>query len=649
MVKHMWSFLVFLYSLSNGVYVNRLPYSKEQSWSNHNLFSVPLDLDVRLRRLDLSNNFIRHMHTLALPFLEQLDVSSNQLDLISEGFFENLAELEDLNLSRNKLNNNLGSNSKALQFVSGLRSLDISMNSLSDDAVKLYLRNKSSLDQLKMSGNALQRLSHRMFKDSKNLRTISIDNNLISVIEQETFETLTRLEALNLAQNNIAYICDFKLYHLKYLNLSRNSIEFFVTHEDERLYRLEILDLSFNKLLYFPIVPKLNRLRYLYLQKNKIGTLTSEAEMVSEDNALYYDIVDWNLIASEKNYLHANWRLMPLVYIDLSYNHFRAFPLETLSLLSSLETLNFSHNCVQKIIWDIRNDSDRGIFYSSLKHLDLQSNGLVYISHLFLEALTQIETVNLQDNSVQLCPPVDHSPTFKLKPFPNMSCIFFGQLRTLKHLNLRENNIKKLYKNTFERSGLVSLNLANNAHMVMQEGALEGLQKTLQSLTLSELNMESLELALPCMPALTQLNMSNNNFDIVPNFINCSPLTEIDMRNNMLASLNKSLLSNLSKHLEIMYISGNPFNCCDSEWLTILNESNVKLPDISNAECNAGKVKILMTEYVRNPTIYCFVQTNTQQNHIGQIVILVIFLTVLLTVVFIFCKKLICSHMQFIV
>ncbi|XP_071313635.1 transforming growth factor beta activator LRRC32-like [Trachinotus anak] len=656
MVRHMFSNLLLLWSLSQDIYITGLTYddSKEQSWNNQNLYSVPLDLDVRLRRLDLSNNFIRQLNTLVLPYLEQLDLSSNQLDLISEGAFENLAQLEELNLSRNALNNNLGSNSKALQSISRLRSLDISMNGLSYDAVELYLRNKPSLDQLKMTGNALTRLSHNLFKECKSLRAITIDDNLISVIEQGTFEPLTQLEMLNLAKNNLAHICDFKLHQVKYLNLSQNSVEFFVTREDDQLYGLEILDLSFNKLLYFPIVPKMNRLRYLHLQNNMVGTLNSEATMVSEANSLYNEITKEKI--ARKNNLHANWRQMPLIYIDLSYNHFRSFPLETLSLLSSLETLNFSHNCLHNIIWNIRNYSDseirRELFFPSLKHLELQSNGLAYISPLFLNALTQIDKLNLQDNSVQPCGLMDHlnsQSTQQINPSP--SCVGFGQLRTLKHLSLKENNIKVLHPNTFQENSLVSLNLAGNPHMVMHVSALEGVQETLQSLIMSEMNMTSSDVSLPCMPALTQLNISNNQLDIIPSSLSCSPLREIDIRNNHFVSFNLSLIHNLSEHLHLMYVSGNYFNCCDSQWLTILNESEIKLPDISDTDCFTGDSKNMMrmTEYLSSSSVYCLFHREAQEVHFGQIFIIVLFLFVTLTVFIILSRKLCCAEKSFLV
>lgn len=608
-------------------------------------------MDVRVRRLDLSNNFIRQLHTLVLPYLEQLDLSANQLDFISEGAFENLARLEELNLSRNAMNNNVGSNSKALQSISKLKSLDMSVNGLSDDAVELYLRNKSSLDQLKMTGNALTRLSHSLFKESKGLRVITIDGNLISVIEEGTFEPLSQLEMLNLAKNNLVHICDFKLHQVKYLNLSRNSLEFFVTHEDDQMYKLEILDLSFNKLLYFPIVPKMNHMRYLYLQNNMVGTLNSEASMVSEANYLYGQIINEKIV--RKNNLHSNWRLMPLVYIDLSYNHFRSFPVETLSLLSSLEMLNFSYNCLENIIWNIRNYNHSGdprqLYFPSLKHLDLQSNGLAHISPLFLNALTQIETLNLKDNSVQPCASVDHLRSSQPIQQKNLkkSCVAFGKLRTLKHLNLKENNIKTLHPNTFQRTSLVSLNLARNPHMVMHVGALEGVQTTLQSLIISEINMTSSDLTLPCMPALTQLKMSNNRLDIIPSSLSCSPLSEIDIKNNSFMTLNHSLINTLSVHLNRMYISGNNFNCCDSKWLTILNET--ELPDIGDTECFTSVSNIVMIEYLKNPLFYCLLHTKAQEVHIGQILIIVLFVFVILTVFIVFNKKLCCTETSLIV
>lgn len=615
---------------------------KEQSWKNHSLHSLPLDLDVRLRRLDLSNNLIRQLHTLALPRLQQLNLSSNQLHLISEGAFENLTQLEELNLSRNALGNNLGSNARALRSLGRLKTLDLSMNSLGDDAAELYLQNKSVLDHLKMSGNVLTRLSNTMFQQSKNLRSISIDDNLISVIQPQTFEPLRHLESLNLAQNNLVYICDFKLRQVKYLNLSRNSVEFFVTREDDKLYMLEILDLSHNNLLYFPIIPKLNHLRYLYLQNNMIGTFEAEEAMVSELNALYRDITRERTVT--KNNFHSSWRLMTVIFIDLSYNHFTSFPVETLSFLSSLEMLNFSHNCLRNLTWNVKQDNGgrhRQLFFHALKALDVRSNGLVRISPLFLNALKQIESLNLQDNAVQPCGRVQNSSS-RLQPLSAPSCVMFEKLKTLKDLNLKENHIQILHPNTFKETSLLTLNLAGNSHLSIQEGALEGVQNSLQSLVLSGLNLSSSNISLPCLPALTHLDVSNNGLDSIPSAFRCSPLRELDIRNNRFVSLNRSLTRLLASALSVVYVGGNYFNCCDSEWLTILHQRKVKVAGINSTLCFTTNTNAVLADMMRQTSLECAFHPEAHEIHFGQLLVIVLFGNVILTALIIITRKLVC-------
>lgn len=611
---------------------------KEQSWNNHSLHSLPLDLDVRLRRLDLSNGLIRQLHMLALPHLEQLNLSSNQLHLISEGAFENLTQLEELDLSRNALGNNHGSSVKAVQSLGRLKTLDLSMNGLGDKGVELYLQNKSFLDCLKMSGNVLTRLSNRMFKQSRNLRSISIDDNLISVIQQGTFESLRHLESLNLAQNSLVYICDFKLHRVRYLNLSRNSIEFFVTREDSQLYMLEVLDLSHNKLLYFPILPKMNRLRNLYLHNNMIGSFGEEAVMVTEVNALYQDITRERM--ATKNHFHFRWRQMPVTFIDLSFNHFTSFPVETLSFLSSLGTLNFSHNCLQELEWNVRKDNKgrrRQLYFHALKNLDVQSNSLTRVSPLFLNALKRIESLNLQGNAVQPCVPAGRLQNSQSHPH-KASCVAFRKLKTLKSLNLRENHIQILHPSSFKETSLLSLNLAGNSHLSIQEGALEGVQDTLQSLVISELNLSS-NVSLPCMPALTHLNMSNNDLESIPDAFSCSPLREMDIRNNRFVSLNRSLTRALSVDLRLVYISGNHFNCCDSRWLTILHQSRTKVADINGTLCFTGNRNAAMADALTQTSLDCAFRPEAREVHFGQLLVIVLFGTVILTALIIITRK----------
>uniref|UniRef100_A0A3Q2XTN1 Uncharacterized protein n=1 Tax=Hippocampus comes TaxID=109280 RepID=A0A3Q2XTN1_HIPCM len=470
-------------------------------------------------------------------------------------------------------------------------------------------------------------------------------------MDDGTFEALGKLEKLNLAKNNLAHICDFKLQRVQYLNLSRNSIEFFVTAEDNHMYSLETLDLSHNKLLYFPILPKRNQLKFLYLQHNVVGTLTSEESMVSETNALYNEVVRMNDVRIGKNHLHSTWRLMPLLHIDLSHNHFTSFPLETLSLLSTLEGLDFSFNCVQKLTWNVRQESAskyyRQLYFPSLRYLNMQSNGLVSISPLFLKALTQVETINLRDNAVQPCAPVGQMPSSLSSQQLNLnsSCIAFGKLKTLKHLSLENNDIKSLPANAFRESSLVSLNLARNSHMIMRVDSLEDIKETLQSLTISELNVTNSELFLPCMPLLMHLNISNNRLTALPHNLNCSPLRELSIRNNAFVSVNYSLILALSAHLHVMYFSGNDLTCCDSNWLSALNNSRIKMPDIDLTKCVTDDSSIPIEEYLKSSSLYC--SHHIKGIHLGQIFIVILFVTVFITVFMMFARKICCLKKSF--
>ncbi|XP_014038644.1 transforming growth factor beta activator LRRC32 [Salmo salar] len=632
------------------------------SWRFRNLSSVPEGLDVRLRKLDVSNNVIRHINSqsLGLPSLLRLDLSYNQLEIISEGAFRDVAQLQELNLARNALNHNVDSNSQALGSLHRLRRLDISMNGLDDDAAELYLRDKSILEHLDLMGNVLTRLTTKLFAESLSVRSIRIENNLITAIEEGTFEPLKKLKILNLARNNLVYICDFKLHQVKLLNLSRNSIEFFVTREDGHPYELEILDLSFNNLIYFPMVPKTNRLRYLHLQNNMVGTLETDT-LISEADSLYRELTSEDEVNyPADNNIYSNWKLMPLVYMDLSSNHFRSLPVETLSHLTSLVTLNLSQNCLQDISYNttkccsdhVGGYHQPSLTFPSLRYLDLQNNGLRQLSTFFLEALPNIETLNLKENSVRPCDPKDQlgpSQTTRVSPNNMSSCVSFWNIKTLRSLDLQDNGIKTLHRNTFERTPLVSLNLASNVDIILDIGALEGLQSSLQSLSISGNNMATSALSLPCLKALRRLNMSNNNVDVFPSIIGCSPLMELDVRNNSLTSMNESLVDRLSQCLDVLYVSGNSFNCCDTKWLKALNKEKVKIPDLDHAVCLSVN-GTLLTGLLRNHSLHCSLELSPKitEPNLGQIIIIILFVSTVL-ILLVFVKKVCCNTGSFIV
>ncbi|XP_041075747.1 transforming growth factor beta activator LRRC32-like [Polyodon spathula] len=572
---------------------------QELSCSSLNLSSVPNCLEPGLKKLDLSNNFIRTLNeesAASLQSLQELDLSFNRFDLLTRRAWRNLIQLQSLNLAGNNLDSNRKRNSAALQSLKSLKVLDLSQNNLDSDTSALYLKNMSSLEHLGLAGNKLTTLSSKLFHQSPNLESISLADNIIVEINKGTFESLKRLRVLNLAFNSLRCISDFQLKHLLTLNLSRNSIEFFVTSENEDMYQLETLDLSYNRLLYFPLLPKNNALQYLYLQNNEMGLLTLGSAF-SEVRILYQEITR---IDTPNSKLYSNTTFTNLVHLDLSNNLFTSFPFHFLHDLIALQHLNLSNNCLENFTLEESDAETQAtaeqpspLFQQhrrlpSMQTLDLHNNLIHYLPPWFFELLPQIERVNLGKNSLQPCA-IPNSFTSNGAALQNVShnddCVDFSGLGTLKHLDLRENNIAVLFPRMFHQTPLVSLDLAGNTHLRIAANALDSLASTLQELSVSGNLMINSDLPLPCLKELRRLDLSNNLLGTLPPQIRCSPLVEIDVRNNSLTGLDVPAVTCWSRSLQTIQLSRNSFNCCTLHWLRIMQESKADIGDLEDAMC----------------------------------------------------------------
>ncbi|XP_023698794.2 transforming growth factor beta activator LRRC32-like [Paramormyrops kingsleyae] len=631
---------------------------KTLSCWNQNLSSIPADLNPRLRQLDLSNNVITEIGVVSLRFLQNLDISQNELHVIHEGAFKNLVELHTLTLGRNFLSHNSIDNSKSFLHLYRLNTLDLSLNNLDEKDVEFYLRNASYLEYLSLSGNVLTKLTPGIFTRSQNLRSIIAENNFISEIEQGTFESLTRLAELNLARNNLGSICDFKLSQLKKLNLSRNALQFFITQKTENIFQLEMLDLSYNNLLLFPLLPNRNNLKYLNLKNNKVGVLENQLPFL-ETLFSYHKIsnlYDSGLESVEN--IYSALKETPLVDLDLSENQFSSFPMEICSYLVSLKSLNLSGNCLMNISdAEIKNYAQEGQPQQScpsLKSLDLQNNQISYFSPDFLKALPKIEELILKKNYVKPCSyrnQTGESTSIQTNLVDDSHCVSFRRLRTLKYLDLKENGIKLLSPCTFEHTPLVTLDLDGNEEMILEKGALDGLQNTLQSLSLGRNRMTSLDLSVKCLKTLKKLNVADNYLDVLPEVIACSPLKELDLRNNNFTDLEESVIRKVSIYLNTIYISGNFFNCCSAVWVKFLSESNVKIPDLKNTLCFIKQNVSIFPYFISSDSLskQCSLEVSTEVGitNLVNIILFVFCFTFTLMIVFIVIRCALNSSLPF--
>uniref|UniRef100_A0A1I8Q9R3 LRRCT domain-containing protein n=1 Tax=Stomoxys calcitrans TaxID=35570 RepID=A0A1I8Q9R3_STOCA len=267
---------------------------------SHNQLKTIEELDFarlpRLRVLKVAHNQLDMLSEMAFhntTQLQVLDFSHNSLDRIGERTFEGLIRLESLNLENNKLNEladgiferskvqllesiNLAGNDfeyaplKALQrqyfFVSSvdlshnkitsipsddnimvnIKTLDLSFNPLTQDAVSHILNEPKTVRELNLAGTGIQHLDAL---ETPFLQYLNLSHNKLKTIEPRVFERTTLLENLDLSSNLLENLTDLssawpKLQVLQTLDLSNNSFEIISQGDFGKLLALRSLKLN---------------------------------------------------------------------------------------------------------------------------------------------------------------------------------------------------------------------------------------------------------------------------------------------------------------------------------------------------------------------------------------------------------------------
>lgn len=258
--------------------------------SRNNLVAIQQEMFARLSRLQclvLSHNSISQAvngsQFVPLTSLRVLDLSHNKLDLYHERSFTELPRLEALDLSYNSqpfsmqgVGHNLSfvAHLPALRYLSlahndihsrvsqqlrsaSLQALDFSGNALSrmwaeGDLYLRFFRGLRSLVWLDLSQNRLHTLLPRTLDNlPKSLRLLRLRDNYLAFFNWSSLVLLPRLEALDLAGNQLKALSNGSLPNgtrLQRLDLSSNSISFVASSFFALATRLRELNLSANAL-----------------------------------------------------------------------------------------------------------------------------------------------------------------------------------------------------------------------------------------------------------------------------------------------------------------------------------------------------------------------------------------------------------------
>jgi len=276
---------------------------------NYTDYPIALDMSVNrleevdslptmnLYSLDLSNNKLRKMGGAALAVfaktLTQLDLSNNKLDVtgleegcftgpVSEGnssilpiqwlslannrihtvradLFGQLSELTYLNLAENPLSPMSQEIIEAISSLVTLRFFNISSTGLDALPVGL-LSGMAHLEELDLSGNRFHQVDP-MLRSLGSLQSLNLDNNLIKLVNRDSFNGMENLTILSLSSchnfRSVEAGTFTPLPNLVNLRIANNhwfrwiSPDAWPTDSDQPL-KIQKLDLSGNQLRYLP-------------------------------------------------------------------------------------------------------------------------------------------------------------------------------------------------------------------------------------------------------------------------------------------------------------------------------------------------------------------------------------------------------------
>jgi len=197
--------------------------NNEIEFIEDNAFSSLYNLDT----LILSSNKLKHLNSFTfngLYVLSSLSLSFNELNSLDQDCFKNCSSLQDLHLS----NNLFTSIPSAITNLRNLRSLSLNDNLIGDIDNESHL-NLQYLVSLNFSGNSISNISRENLRDLVSLKKLDLSNNMLRKLEPGTFDDAISLESLYL-QNNLLQDINglfMNLAKLRNLNVSLNSITWF--------------------------------------------------------------------------------------------------------------------------------------------------------------------------------------------------------------------------------------------------------------------------------------------------------------------------------------------------------------------------------------------------------------------------------------
>lgn len=577
--------------------------------NNFNLTAVPAGLPGSIEELQLNYNLIQALRddSLSYPSLSTLSLACNHLQRIQPNTFQDTKLLASLNLANNRLYIDYQETSHALKTLLKLRVLDLSENGLDEEMAAALLQNLTSLEYLNLSGNLLKRLDEASFAGLGLLKELDLQRNIIFEIEG-AFDGTHKLQRLNLAFNYLPCLYDFHMTQLLILNASHNFIEWFISRTELNVtFHLETLDLSHNKLLFFPFLPTRSRLRNLYLSHNSVRFYEHLAANATAENSSA-NVEFFNVRNHTGNVTIQLWDesmhgdVSSVEILDLRANQVQYFPEGFIQKMPSLcrfkmcknclKTLNLTSGQISRRLYELDvsdnqlsqmlADEGTATALGNLTYLNLSHNALGSVPSGLFSSLPALRSVDLSYNSIDICP----SGAAETSANTTSTCVDWKRVASLRQLYLRGCNLQRVPLSAFAGLLLTHLELSDNPGVVSQ-GSIQSLSPTLQHLGLGNALLQGFDFS--HFRTLEYLNISENSIASLPASLLNLGLKVLDVRDNRLSTIPTGHASTLALKLHTIFLSGNPFNCCQTDWfktfetIDVVGRSDIECEDLFQA------------------------------------------------------------------
>ncbi|NXJ60314.1 TLR5 protein, partial [Rostratula benghalensis] len=276
---------------------------------------------------------------LARSDLHLLDIAHGYIFSLNSLIFQNLGNLEWLNLFKNKINQ------IQRQAFFGL----------------------GNLKRLNLSNNLLGELYDYTFEGLHSITHIDLQQNHIGMIGENSFSNLVNLQAIDLRDNAIKRLPSFP--HLTSAFLGDNKLMSVVGTKIAATY----LELERNWLanlgdLY--LLFQVPGVQFIFLKQNRFSYCVTSSTVTENNQLIYMDLGEnmLQLVWERDLCLDVFSALSKLQVLHLNNNYLSSLPQEIFRGLASLKMLNLASNLLSHL--------SPGLFPQSLTYLNLSGNQL---------------------------------------------------------------------------------------------------------------------------------------------------------------------------------------------------------------------------------------------------------------------------------